>query len=91
MHIALFLKIFEKLVFRRLYSFLTTHSILYSYQFDLRPQQNTTQAILGLIEFISDALEHQLFAAGIFLDLSKVFYMLDHSMLLSKLSKYGIQ
>ena len=78
-----FSKIVKKLFFKRLYSF-TTQTILYDYQFGLRPQRNTTQAILSLIEFITDALENRQFAAGIFLDLSKTFDMLDHSMLLSK-------
>ena len=54
--------------FERLYSIHTTHSVLCGYQFGLRPQQITTQAILILIEFMTDALEHRQFAAGIFLD-----------------------
>ena len=83
--------IFQKLVFERLYSFLTTHSILYDYQFGFRPQRNTTQAILSLIEFITDALGNRQCLAGIFLDLLKAFDTLDHSMLLSKLNKYGIR
>ena len=91
MHVALFLKMFEKLVLKRLCSILTAHSISYDYHFGFRPQRNTTQAILSLIEFITDALENRQFAAGIFLDLSKALDTLDHSTLLIKLDKDGIR
>ena len=69
-----------------------THSspltIIHDYQFGFRPQRNTTKAILSLVEFITDGLEHRQFAAGIFFDLSKAFDALDHSILLRKFTKH---
>ena len=48
-------------------------------------------AIIKLMDRIIDALERGHFMVGIFLDFSKAFDTVNHEILLSKLSKYGIR
>jgi hypothetical protein len=48
-------------------------------------------AVIKLMDRIIDALERGHFMVGIFLDFSKAFDTVNHEILLSKLSKYGIR
>ena len=86
-----FSKLFEKLVFNRIYSFLDVNSILYKYQFGFLPGKNTSHAILSLVDHIIHSFENKSLTCGIFLDLSKAFDTLDHNILLKKLYNYGIR
>ena len=60
------------MVFQHLFSFLATYSIFYYYQLGLRPQRSTTEAIVSIIEFITDVLKDLQLAAKIFLDFQKL-------------------
>ena len=76
----------EKLIANRLLSFLK-NNILYEYQFGFTPGRNRTHAILSL----DDSFENNNISLSIFLDISKAFETIDHSILLGTLSKYGIR
>ena len=84
-------KIFEKLVFSRLYSFLTLHNCIYDLQFGFRAKHSTNHALLSLTEMIREALDNSDFACGIFIDLQKAFDTVDHQILLKKLEHYGVR
>ena len=84
-------KIFEKLMHRRLYSFLNQQKILYELQFGFRLDSNTTQALIKITELIRDAIDDSMFACGIFLDFQKAFDTVKHEILLDKLEHYGIR
>ena len=84
-------KIFEKLVYSRLYSFLTLHNCIYELQFGFRAKHSTNHALLSLTEMIREALDESNFACGIFIDLQKAFDTVDHQILLKKLEYYGIR
>ena len=47
--------------------------------------------MVDLIDEITKALDEEKYAVSIFLDLSKAFDTVNHSMLLSKLDLYGIR
>ena len=84
-------KIYEKLMYSRLYNFLNLHNCIYDLQFGFRGKHSTNYALLSLTENIRDALDNNNFACGIFIDLRKAFDTVDHSILLNKLNHYGIR
>ena len=48
-------------------------------------------AIINLVDQISEELDKKHFTLGIFIDLSKAFYTINHTILLDKLQIYGIR
>ena len=84
-------KIFEKLVYSRLSSFLNLHNCIYDLQFGFRAKHSTNHALFSLTEMIRNALDNGNFACGIFIDLQKAFDTVDHQILLKKLEHYGIR
>ena len=84
-------KIIEKLVHKRLTTFLNKNSILYEKQFGFRNNHSTSHALLEITEKIKQACDAGQFARGVFLDLQKVFDTVNHTILLKKLTHYGIR
>jgi hypothetical protein len=84
-------KIIERAVYNRLYKYITSKSILSSSQYGFRNSLSTNLAIIELQDRIIDHLANREHCAGIFLDLSKAFDTLDHSLLICKLSHYGVR
>ena len=82
-------KIMEKLMYKRLYKFLTKYKILYKYQFGFRKHHSTIQALIEIVDNIITNLEDNKHVAGLYLDLSKAFDTVDHTILLHKLNHYG--
>ena len=67
------------------------HDLLYANQFGLRHKHSTIDAVTKLITDTCKALDENEATLAIYLDLSKVFDMIDHSILLKKLDYYGIR
>ena len=89
--IPIFAKIFEKVIYSRLYSFLTAMNVIYDKQFGFRKNHSTTHAINYSIDKILGEIEAKNHVIGIFVDLSKAFDTIDHQKLLTKLEHYGIR
>ena len=84
-------KVFEKIMYSRLLNYLDHYKILFSYQFGFRKSHSTYMAFMVLIDKLTRALDEGKFVVGILLDFSKAFDTVDHDILLTKLSHYGIR
>ena len=89
--LPIFGKIFEKILYNRLYSFFTSKSVIYKKQFGFRKKHSTGHAINYSINKIIDELQTRNHVIGIFIDLGKAFDTIDHNKLVSKLEHYGIR
>ena len=85
-----FSKILERVMYNCLYKYLTEQKILHPQQFGFRKGHFTEHAIAQLVDQIYKSFENDKYTVGIFIDLSKAFDTVDHTILLKKLEIYGI-
>jgi len=89
--LPVFSKIFERLMYNRLVSYIEKYNILYECQFGFKKNHSTEMALIVLIDKIVNALEKNEHVIGIYLDFAKAFDTVDHNILLMKLQHYGIR
>ena len=84
-------KIFEKCVFNQLMFHFSFRNFITRNQYGFRSGSHTTDCLVDLIEEITKSLDAGEFSVTLFIDLSKVFDTVNHLILLTKLSCYGVK
>lgn len=84
-------KIMEKVVHNRLYSFLMKCGTFYPKQYGFRAKHSTSHAVTDFVSDVLNGFENKQYTLALFLDLSKAFDTIDHTILLKKLYFYGIR
>ena len=89
--LSIFNRILEKLMYKRLVAYLEKVNVLCENQFGFRNNHSAIHALILIADKIQKAIDEGNYACGIFLDLSKAFDTVNHSILLKKLEAYGIR
>jgi len=89
--LPIFSKIFERVIYNRILTFINDNNLIYNLQFGFRKNYNTTMAVITLIDKIVTGIDKNEMTLGTFLDFSKAFDTINHVISLNKLNKYGIR
>jgi hypothetical protein len=88
-----FSKIFERIMYNKVMSFLNSNNILYKHQYGFREKHSTIHPIIHLLNqcAIANNSTPKQVTLSIFCDLSKAFDVIKTDTLLNKLNYYGIR
>ena len=89
--LSIFSKIFEKLVHKRMTSFIMKYNLLSDNQFGFTAGKSTSDAILKFLDNAYDSLNNNNYLLTIYLDFSRAFDTISHDILLRKLEHYGFR
>ena len=82
---------FERVAFDQLYDYLISNGLLYESQYGFRKYHSTELAALEFTDRIKQEMDAKKIPFSVFLDLSKAFDTLDHTISLTKLHYYGVR
>ena len=77
----------KRLIHQQLYDYLEENKILDPAQFGFRPEYSTQDALVNLVEDWRDALDKDMLVGSVFIELSKVFEMVNHRNCVEKAGK----
>jgi len=89
--ISVFAKLLERSMLNRWIPLLYENKILTEAQNGFRKGKCIETAVQSFIEIIQDALDKGVHSIGIFIDITKAYDTLNHTVLSKKLSSYGIR
>ena len=89
--LSVFSKLFEKLVHKRMSSFIAQYNLIKPHQFGFQKNKCTSDAILEFLENVFDSFNENKYYLAIFLDFSKAFDTICHDTLLKKLEIMGFR
>lgn len=82
-------KIFEKLILKRINTFINSNNIIPASQFGFRNNHSTIHQLLRLTDFIATNFQKSKHTLALFLDVEKAFDKVWHQGLLYKIRQYG--
>lgn len=83
-------KIYEKVIYHQLISYLDEYKLLSSFQHGFRKKLSTTSALAEFIHETLSDLDSKKKVGGVFIDLSKAFDRVNIDILVKKLEQYGL-
>ena len=86
-----FSKIFQKFVYKRVFSFLEKNNLIFKHQFGFRTGYSANHTIVNLVESIKKYIDNDKYVCNVFIDIKNAFDTVDHQILLQKLYHYGIR
>ena len=88
--LSFYSKVFDKLMYNKLYNFIEANDILYSHQYGFRRGHSTQQAIITLIDKMTKSVKSDDFVISVFIDLKKAFDCVPTNIMLAKLQACDI-
>ena len=83
-------KVLGKAIQAQLCHFLTTNNFPSPFQCRFRKDQSTEFVVIGLTDSVRRSMDQGLLTESVFIDSRKTSVTVDHSLLIEKLSRYGI-
>jgi len=83
-------KVLEKIVAEKLIHHLLANDLIYQQQYGFLPKRSTEQNLIQIVNYITEAINQDMYCVGVFLDLKKAFDVCSHEILLKKIKKMGI-
>jgi len=85
-----FNRIFEKIMYKRMTSYIEQHNLLYPSQYGFRKGHSTQHAVLDIINDTQANMNQQLLSCGVFIDLRKAFDTVDHEISSTIMASMGL-
>lgn len=89
--ISILAKVYEKVIYKNMLSYLETNKILIKNQKGFRKGQSMNLAIYELLSIVLKAMDKSKPVIALYMDLTKAFDFVNHNILLDKLFRYGIR
>ena len=70
--LPIFSKIFEKVIYKRMYDFIDKNQLIYERQFGFRAKHSTKHALISTTESIKSQIDKGNYVAGVFIDFQKL-------------------
>lgn len=81
-------KIFERHISNQMKSFLEKHQLLHTFQSGFRQNHSCQSSLIRLIDSWLQNIDSGQIVGSVYLDLKKAFDLVDHDILLNKMSMY---